>query len=141
MNLLQSLIFHFLISAQPYDTVCFIFLSKHSLLSSLFPIVSGPCIPGAVTALPRCLPDSVEVFWRASDGAQLYTATAETADGVRQSCSSAQSSCLISDLQCGELYFVQVIASDDQCNSTESFYITHQTGNFIYLTLTASFHL
>ncbi|KAK6484735.1 hypothetical protein HHUSO_G12572 [Huso huso] len=98
-----------------------------SPMSTPIEIKTGPCIPGAVTALPRCLPDSVEVFWRASDGAQLYTATAETADGVRQSCSSAQSSCLISDLQCGELYFVQVIASDDQCNSTESFYITHQT--------------
>ncbi|KAK1165326.1 hypothetical protein AOXY_G13825 [Acipenser oxyrinchus oxyrinchus] len=52
-----------------------------SPMSTPIEIKTGPCIPGAVTALPRCLPDSVEVFWRASDGAQLYSATAETADG------------------------------------------------------------
>ncbi|KAG2461556.1 FNDC7 protein, partial [Polypterus senegalus] len=80
---------------------------------------TGPCPPIAVSVQPDCSGNSSLVRWTESNGALYYMATAETTDDTKRFCTSVGTQCEINGLQCGQLYYINVVAVDYQCNSTE----------------------
>ncbi|XP_028666288.2 uncharacterized protein LOC114658369 [Erpetoichthys calabaricus] len=81
---------------------------------------TAPCTPTAVSVQPYCSGNSSLVQWKESNGAISYMAMAETADDTKQFCTSVGTQCEINGLQCGQLYYINVVALDYNCNSTEA---------------------
>ncbi|XP_041914101.1 uncharacterized protein LOC121678548 [Alosa sapidissima] len=79
-----------------------------------------PCVPTNVTAQRTCGESAVTVMWRASKGALYYTAVAMGDSGHRSECRSNGTQCDISDLECGQVYNVTVMAEDNSCPSLPS---------------------
>ncbi|MBN3280690.1 FNDC7 protein, partial [Polyodon spathula] len=81
---------------------------------------AAPCTPQDVNSVLHCSNNVVVVSWGHSDGAVNYTATVEGADGNTTYCTTRETACEISGLQCGEIYIVTVISEGLSCNSTQS---------------------
>ncbi|KAI3375007.1 hypothetical protein L3Q82_021535, partial [Scortum barcoo] len=84
-------------------------------------ISTGPCDPVNVTSKLHCGSDTATVSWEAAAGAVAYTVLAK--DGGSQhytSCRSYATSCQLSQLQCGNVYNLTVMAENATCNSTGS---------------------
>lgn len=65
--------------------------------------------------------DSVgSVSWMGSDGAESYTAVAVGQDSDTHMCITNSTICTWTDLHCGDIYTVHVIANDYLCNSMPS---------------------
>lgn len=89
----------------------------------------APCDPENVASLLQCSSGVVTVSWEASAGATGYTASAQE-DGETHftSCSTTGTSCDLTQLECGEVYTVTVVARDGICNSTLLATTTIKTG-------------
>ncbi|XP_075688602.1 fibronectin type III domain-containing protein 7-like [Rhinoderma darwinii] len=81
---------------------------------------TAPCDPDNVQAIAQCPDNTLAVSWGPSVGAVFYTASALGSSGFFYNCSSVNTSCQITGLQCGESLSVSVIAYDDQCASMSS---------------------
>lgn len=75
-----------------------------------------------------CLSDSASVMWAGVAGASLYCVTAEDGAGGVQHCESSGTGCLVTGLNCGQLYTFSLTASDGQCNSSLSNTLPSETG-------------
>ncbi|XP_071200535.1 mucin-3B [Salvelinus alpinus] len=82
-------------------------------------VATAPCDPENVASLLQCSSGVVTVSWEASAGATGYTASAQE-DGETHftSCSTTGTSCDLTQLECGEVYTMTVVARDGICNST-----------------------
>ncbi|XP_036072425.1 uncharacterized protein LOC112147737 [Oryzias melastigma] len=76
---------------------------------------SAPCLPEGVVAKLNCESHIINVNWTRTNGSEVYTAWAISADGHRASCNSTANSCSIHDLLCGKIYDVAVTSSSIKC--------------------------
>ncbi|XP_073727799.1 uncharacterized protein fndc7rs1 [Misgurnus anguillicaudatus] len=83
-------------------------------------IQSVPCSPLNVLPTVYCGLNALVVSWTPSAGGQNYTATLRDTSGLSTTCQSSGSQCNITGLRCGQVYSVNVIASDNLCTSTPS---------------------
>ncbi|XP_027882788.1 uncharacterized protein fndc7b [Xiphophorus couchianus] len=82
---------------------------------------SVPCKPTNVGASLRCLSNSAAVTWEWASGALSYVAVGVTTDGKhRARCNNTMTYCDLSDLQCGQTYYVSVFSLDESCSGVES---------------------
>lgn len=91
---------------------------------------AGPCDPTNVVAQVQCGSGAVNVSWQASAGAIAYTVQAyiQSQTVPTASCVSSSTSCTLSQLQCGTMYNVSVLASDGTCNSSPLVGTAFKTG-------------
>ncbi|XP_056304665.1 uncharacterized protein LOC130216807 [Danio aesculapii] len=92
----------------------------HSLAGSNVSVTTAPCDPENVTAVLKCDSQTVHVSWHASAGASVYTALANTQNQTipSVSCQTSNTSCDLTQLHCGEVFNVTVLANDGTCNSS-----------------------
>ncbi|TRY81820.1 hypothetical protein DNTS_000526 [Danionella cerebrum] len=90
-------------------------------------IVTGPCAPQNVSANVSCSSNIATVTWGSSPGAELYSVTASSANGLSASCSSVSTSCDLLNLTCGESYSITVKAKAGNCSSGNSSSVQMQT--------------
>ncbi|XP_054646058.1 uncharacterized protein LOC129188936 [Dunckerocampus dactyliophorus] len=81
---------------------------------------SGPCVPRDVDVALDCTSNEAVVTWNASKGALSYTVIAQSTLGTQSICESVEPTCTLTNLTCGQSYFVQVVAQDDLCTSLPS---------------------
>ncbi|KAJ8384528.1 hypothetical protein AAFF_G00204430 [Aldrovandia affinis] len=81
---------------------------------------TAPCVPRHVTGYGECEDSVGSVSWARSDGAESYTAVAvgEDDDDTHM-CNTDSTSCTWTDLHCGEVYTVHVIANNGYMCSSE----------------------
>ncbi|XP_016396758.1 fibronectin-like [Sinocyclocheilus rhinocerous] len=84
------------------------------------PVITGPCVPQNVSASVSCSSNIASVTWGSSQGAELYTVTASSANGLSANCTSPSTSCDLSTLTCGESYTITVKAKGSNCSSGNS---------------------
>ncbi|XP_051515678.1 uncharacterized protein LOC127418869 [Myxocyprinus asiaticus] len=94
----------------------------NSTPSALGTLNTVPCIPTAVSVVLDCATAEAHVSWNTSTGALYYTAYAwsSTLDFLSCDSSGPVSHCILSNLICGEIYTVQVVAVGDECSSLPS---------------------
>ncbi|XP_078524471.1 uncharacterized protein LOC144797641 [Lissotriton helveticus] len=102
------------VSVVAYDDEC------SSAKSVSDDVVTAPCTPANVNILQGCEPDSAMVTWEFTVGAVLYIVDAVGSDGLHHNCESADLSCSLTDLSCGEVYSLSMIATNNLCNSTST---------------------
>uniref|UniRef100_A0A3P9JID3 Fibronectin type-III domain-containing protein n=1 Tax=Oryzias latipes TaxID=8090 RepID=A0A3P9JID3_ORYLA len=89
--------------------------------SSEVTTLTSPCPPTNVSAMHTCAPDPVPVSWAATGiNAKQYTAVAVSHRGHKSECTTNQTSCSLSGLQCGETYYIHVSGANDNCFSQDS---------------------
>lgn len=88
---------------------------------------SVPCVPTNVTVAKTCS-NRTAVMWQASLGAQSYNVIAVGNKGTQTTCSSNTTTCSLTNLRCGQVYGVSVVAINDVCSSPQSQSATLQTG-------------
>ncbi|KAI5096119.1 hypothetical protein C0J45_14549, partial [Silurus meridionalis] len=92
----------------------------NSSASTSVTVTTGPCDPSNMSAQVQCGSGAVNVSWQASAGASAYTAQAYMQNQTvpSDSCGSSNTTCSLTHLQCGTLYYVSVFASDGTCSSS-----------------------
>ncbi|XP_012990390.2 uncharacterized protein LOC105029012 isoform X2 [Esox lucius] len=91
----------------------------NSFVSAYVSVITAPCNPKNVAALLQCSSGVVTVSWEASAGAATYTAFVQRDGGTNVTqCKTTGTSCDLTQLECGEVYNVTVVAGDGTCNST-----------------------
>ncbi|XP_040215776.1 uncharacterized protein LOC120945574 isoform X2 [Rana temporaria] len=88
--------------------------------SSKMTFKTVPCIPQNVNSTLLCQENALSVSWDASSGATAYFATAVGRQGQTLTVDVQDPTCLLSGLQCGEVYSLTVLALHDECKSAES---------------------
>ncbi|CAH2311730.1 serine-rich adhesin for platelets-like [Pelobates cultripes] len=88
--------------------------------SPQFTFQSVPCIPRNISSAVICGVNSLLVTWNASSGATGYSATAVGSQGQLVKTNTEDTTCLLPNLECGEVYNLTVLAMNDQCKSAES---------------------
>ncbi|KAM9324544.1 uncharacterized protein PAF06_000603 [Gastrophryne carolinensis] len=81
---------------------------------------TAPCIPQNVNSTLRCKENAFNVSWEASRGAMAYSVIAVGRHGQFVNEETQDYTYLMSDLQCGEVYNITVLALHDECKSSES---------------------
>ncbi|XP_072276185.1 fibronectin type III domain-containing protein 7-like [Pyxicephalus adspersus] len=79
-----------------------------------------PCIPQNLNSILMCQENSLSVSWDASSGAAAYFAIAVGRQGQTITADIQDPTCLLTGLQCGEIYSLTVLALHDECKSSES---------------------
>lgn len=92
-------------------------------------------MPQNVSANVTCSSNIAKVTWGSSQGAELYSVTASSVNGLSANCTSASTSCDLLTLTCGESYTITVKAKGSNCSSGNSAPVQVQTGNKIYNTI------
>lgn len=96
--------------------VCSFYIQCHTFsLSSI-----APCSPSITTTSLDCGSSSAAIHWSGVANAVDYLVNATSTDGHMASCGSANASCALSQLQCGQTYTVVVTAQGEQCSSNPS---------------------
>lgn len=67
-----------------------------------------------------CDNHTASISWSAVPGAAMYTATLEQLNGTTVCCTTSETSCDITDLPCGEIFLLLVVAEGRTCNSSQS---------------------
>lgn len=67
---------------------------------------------------------TAQVTWGAAGGASSYSAEAVADQGSAVRCNATGNNCLLTDLQCGQIYNVSVTAHTWECDSETS--LTHR---------------
>ncbi|KAG7513796.1 fibronectin type III domain-containing protein 7 [Solea senegalensis] len=96
------------------DNIC------SSLASPSKEFKSVPCTPAIGNVVLDCVTNFINVAWTSSGGALDYTATARASNGHASTCSSNLTNCEIQNVQCGLIYNVITVASNEQCDSSPS---------------------
>nr|XP_019965387.1 PREDICTED: uncharacterized protein LOC109644441 [Paralichthys olivaceus] len=81
---------------------------------------TAPCTPQDVQNSLGCDNATISISWSAVPGAVVYTATLEEINGNTTCCTTSDTGCDITDLPCGEFYFLHVRAEGRICNSSQS---------------------
>lgn len=78
----------------------------------------------------NCDSRTVNVSWLAGAGASMYTVLAHTQNQSipSSSCRTSTTSCDLTQLHCGEVFNVTVLADDGTCNSSAQASTTLETG-------------
>ncbi|XP_063796232.1 uncharacterized protein LOC134957920 isoform X2 [Pseudophryne corroboree] len=79
-----------------------------------------PCVVQNVISTVICQENTLHVSWNVSSGATAYLATTVGSQGDVVTADTAEPNCLLSPLQCGEVYSLTVLAMNGECNSSES---------------------
>lgn len=87
-----------------------------------------PCAPTNVSTVTNGTKNTALVSWSPSLGAARYTVTAQSNQN-NVSCQTSDVTCNLDTLTCGNSYFVQVAAMDDNCSSIPSQAQMVTTGN------------
>lgn len=94
----------------------------------------GPCLPQNVRATAYCNSTSTVVTsWDRAEGAQTYTVEARGNRNDFYNCTSLNSSCTLSDLECGESLSVWIVATDGNCTTDPVMGETAETGKHGYI--------
>ncbi|XP_015242186.1 PREDICTED: uncharacterized protein LOC107092315 [Cyprinodon variegatus] len=93
--------------------------SCSGLQSNSLSFRTEPCSPSNVTSQVICGAGAAQVSWTPSMNAVGYEVKATGTD-QSLTCSSSSSNCTISPLVCGQVYDIQVSATDGTCNSNYS---------------------
>ena len=88
-----------------------IFISSHTFPSAINPVTT-------ISFSYNCSSGMVTVTWDLVFGANLYRATVVDRRDQSLNCTSASTSCQITQLNCGEKYQVHVTAISDDCSNT-----------------------
>ncbi|XP_055044899.2 uncharacterized protein fndc7b [Misgurnus anguillicaudatus] len=101
----------------------------NSTVSTGVSVRTAPCNPESVSATLMCDSRVASVSWHASAGAGVYTVLASTQNQSvpQSSCNSSTSSCDLTQLQCGAVYNITVLANDGTCNSSAHAFTTLET--------------
>ncbi|XP_075689530.1 uncharacterized protein LOC142657896 [Rhinoderma darwinii] len=81
---------------------------------------TAPCIPTNLRAELHCGNSSATLLWDPAQGATTYSVLVTGTNGWSGTCSSSNTTCDISDLRCGQVYRMTLIASNSHCNSISS---------------------
>nr|XP_046247875.1 uncharacterized protein LOC124060678 [Scatophagus argus] len=82
---------------------------------------TAPCPPEGIQKSVGCRNRTASISWSAVPGAVTYTATLEqTNGGTTTCCTTSDTGCDISDLPCGEMFILLVMAEGRTCNSSQS---------------------
>lgn len=90
-----------------------------------------PCTPSNVLPTVDCITNALVVSWTPSAGGEYYTATLQDSNGLSTTCQSMGSKCNVTGLRCGQLYHVNVTASDSLCISPPSATVNTNSGKHI----------
>lgn len=101
-------------------------MSVCSLLSLL-----GPCPPTNVHLSLQCVGNVGHVTWNAAPRADLYVATALTADEQEHVCNSSGTSCSLTDLHCGQTSILTVVTVERGCRSEPSQPVAFSSGRML----------
>lgn len=93
---------------------------KMSNQHSRYPPLPAPCPPVDIEKSVSCDNHTASISWSAVPGAVTYTATLEQTNGSTTCCTTSETSCDITDLPCGEIYILHVMAGGRTCNSSLS---------------------
>ncbi|XP_073438965.1 uncharacterized protein [Dendrobates tinctorius] len=99
------------------------FLANVSLEEKTF--TKAPCLPANLRAELHCGKSSATILWDRAQGATTYSVLVTGTNGFSESCTSENTTCDVSGLQCGQVYSATLIASNAHCNgipSTLDFY-------------------
>ncbi|XP_017573413.2 uncharacterized protein LOC108439482 [Pygocentrus nattereri] len=101
----------------------------NSTVSPDVSVTTAPCDPDSVRADLQCGSGVVNVSWHASAGASMYTVLAygQNQTVPSSSCLTSSTSCALTQLQCGAVFNVSVLAGDSLCNSSSRAGITVKT--------------
>ncbi|XP_069794080.1 fibronectin type III domain-containing protein 7-like isoform X2 [Narcine bancroftii] len=102
----------YLISVTAMDNDC------QSVNISVFESETAPCPPQIIQA--DCDTVTAFVTWELNNLTVWYTATAEGGDGHTATCTTSETSCLIPDLHCSQIYSISVLAFGKTCSSLQS---------------------
>ncbi|KAL1249579.1 hypothetical protein QQF64_020584 [Cirrhinus molitorella] len=104
----------YMLNVISYDSQC------KSPVSPDVSVTTAPCDPQSVTAVLKCDSRTVNVSWHAAAGASTYTVLAQTQNQSipPSSCRTLATSCDLTQIQCGEVFNVTVLADDGTCNSS-----------------------
>lgn len=80
----------------------------------------APCPPQNVTVEPSCEENGVTVSWVQSHVAISYELVATASDGHSTSCNTTVNNCTLSDLHCGQMYLLSIVARGENCTSEPS---------------------
>ncbi|XP_071983673.1 uncharacterized protein [Engystomops pustulosus] len=81
---------------------------------------TAPCIPGDLRGELLCGKSTATLLWNPAPGAATYSVLVTGNNGWSATCISSNTTCDVSDLQCGQVYTVTIIASNSHCNSIPS---------------------
>ncbi|XP_051736758.1 fibronectin type III domain-containing protein 7-like [Ctenopharyngodon idella] len=98
-----------------------------SVPSENFGFDTAPCVPTYVVATTDCETAITTVSWDSARGASSYTVHAVNTRGNNSTCTSTDTTCSFSDLDCGQNYTLTVTAEDSSCVSLTSAPITVTT--------------
>ncbi|TMS20668.1 Fibronectin type III domain-containing protein 7 [Larimichthys crocea] len=96
------------------DNIC------SSLPSPATHFKTAPCTPIPVSVVLDCYTNSALFEWAFAEGAVTYTATAQSSRGHVSTCTTNLTNCELQALQCGEIYDVRTVASNEDCSSPSS---------------------
>ncbi|KAL0966456.1 hypothetical protein UPYG_G00295510 [Umbra pygmaea] len=88
--------------------------------SLVVPFHSVPCTPAPAVSTLDCFNNSILMAWAHVDGAVFYTATASYSGQKHRVCRTNNTSCQVSNMTCGQVFSVSMVASDSQCDSPPS---------------------
>ncbi|XP_054458913.1 fibronectin type III domain-containing protein 7-like [Anoplopoma fimbria] len=71
---------------------------------------TAPCLPENVQKSVDCDNRTISIAWSAIPGAVTYTATLEQISGGKFCCTTSDTGCDITDLPCGEIYILVIVA-------------------------------
>ncbi|OCT82972.1 hypothetical protein XELAEV_18025507mg [Xenopus laevis] len=83
------------------------------------PIETAPCVPVADSPQLHCN-NTVSLAWATTLGANNYVSNVTAPQGQPLSCATSDTGCIISSLQCGQVYNVTVTALNAKCSSPAS---------------------
>ncbi|XP_078263980.1 fibronectin type III domain-containing protein 7-like [Rhinoraja longicauda] len=81
---------------------------------------TASCIAQNLDVQLDCDRNDALVWWDHTKGASSYSATAEGSNGHVVSCETANSKCQITNLRCGLMYNVTLIAMDGVCDNSQT---------------------
>lgn len=96
--------------------------------TSLFKKNLAPCIPTDVKATVNCSNNQAVVSWSASRGALSYKVSAMSTQGAQSTCETGLTRCVLTNLTCGQVYSVQVVAVDNVCSGLPSQPVQFKSG-------------
>ncbi|XP_075142276.1 fibronectin type III domain-containing protein 7-like [Leptodactylus fuscus] len=108
----------------------------HSLLSSVSTFETAPCQPQGLTVDLDCSSQIASMFWKESDGAQIYNVVIESNNGAVSSYTTNNTFFSSNGLACGQTYGFSVVAMGRTCNSSKSLTVYENSAPCIPLSLT-----
>lgn len=114
-------------------TVCsrYLFNTQHhsKSLSPLFHF-AAPCLPENIITTTDCDSNILTTSWDPAAGALLYSVEALGNSGRNYYCNTSSTSCVLSDVSCGEFLSVWLMAFNENCSSGQVLGNVAQSGMY-----------